>query len=321
LRKKEKRLTRFQERKLEIVAEKMNKRAKELLGLKSGEWFWANVDPGDGLTYAIFPEPFVESVEREVIDAVLREFDSEIQKAIAYENPLRKHASLMVSNMLWQVNGLFEVRNRPPYRTLKNGTLSPIYFDLGVLTSYSGFMNLVAVLMQIESEMTLQDADNIIGGEARGIAFADRVSHMLNLSTGFARKEVKPYGTQKEVEGQVLPGDNVIIIEDMITDGGSKEVFIKNIQQVDGVPIAVIVVFDRKQGGEIFLMQEYGIPLISLTDIYTFIDVGLEEGYLSKKEYDLVMEYLVNPEEWNTKAQKETLAMEEEMSSRQTQAK
>lgn len=297
-------LTEFQRRRLRLVAKKMNMRIRELAPhLKNlPDVFQACVKPGDGdeNTYAILPDYDI-SLDQDEINIVLREFDAEIQGALKFVNPLRKRASKLVSAMMWQVPGLFKVESRYPYFTLKNKSLSPIYFDLGVLISWPGFMNLVSSLSQIEIDMTLGRVDIIIGGESRGIPFSTWLSEMMNQSTGFARKEIKAYGTKQGVEGCIIPDDFAVIMEDMITDGGSKEIFIENVKNAGGVVIAVIVIFDRKQGGEEFLEEKYGIPLISLTDIYTFLEVGLEDGELSKEEYGIIMDYLDNPVEWNKK--------------------
>ena len=85
----------------------------------------------------------------------------------------------------------------------------------------------------------------------------------------------------------------------MITDGGSKGPFITNVRNAGAKVIAVFVIFDRKQGGERFLRDEFGVDLISLTDIDTHLKVGLEYGYITIEEEQSIQKYLEDPKKCN----------------------
>lgn len=145
----------------------------------------------------------------------------------------------------------------------------------------------------------MRHCDVIIGGESRGIPFATWIAKDMAKGTGIARKEIKAHGTKKGVEGGLLPGETAILVEDLITDGGSKEPFVKNIRGMGAEITDVLVVFDRKQGGKKFLKDKLGVELHSLTDIDVHLEVGLEYGYILPEEEKSIQEYLKDPKAWN----------------------
>ena len=94
-------------------------------------------------------------------------------------------------------------------------------------------------------------------------------------------------------------GEVCVIVEDLITDGGSKGPFIENLRNMGAIVNDVIVLFDRKQGGEKYLADKYGVQLHSLTDIKIHIEVGEKFGFITPKEAENIRSYLADPKKWN----------------------
>ena len=287
------RLSEFQVRNLIAVAEEMNNRARELIPGLTGDIFKAAPE-GNESYYAIS----AASIEPKIGMKIKKEFNAKIDKALLFVNPFRELVAVATSLLLWEARGAFLVNNEKP-KILKNKTKSPIYIDGAALYAEPAFMNMISSFVEIEFAMVLGKVDIILGGEARGIPFASWIANNLSIATGIVRKIIKDYGTSQGVDGGILRGDEVVIFEDLITDGRSKGPFITNVRNAGAKVVAVFVVFDRKQGGEEFLREEFGVDLISLTDIDTHLKVGLEYGYITAEEERSIQEYLKDPKKWN----------------------
>lgn len=287
------RLTYFQTRRLYAVAEGMNNRARELVPGLTKDVFEVGTG-GSGGYYAIG----ASGIESDIEEKIKAEFNAKIEKALLFVNPFRDLVAIATSQVIWETHGAFLVDNKDP-KILKNKTKSPIYIDGAAVFTSPAFMNLISSFVQIELEMVLGKVDVIVGGETRGIPFASWIAKDLAIGTGIARKVIKDYGTGKGVDGGILQGDIVVVLEDLVNDGGSKGPFITNIRNAGAEVAAVIVVFDRKQGGEQYLREEFGVELISLTNIDIHLEVGLKDGYISEEEYNSIKDYLADPKKWN----------------------
>lgn len=291
-------LTRFQKRRLTTLAVKMNEELQKTVPEVKENVFEGGFKGADGHTYAIMPNRLANKVSATVINEMMMDFNPEIELALSHRNPFKDLAEIVTSIIIWETPNAFLVNEEEP-KTLKNNTKSPFYADNAMMNTWPPFMNMLSSFAQVELEMAMQNCDVIIGGESRGIPFSAWIAKDMAKGTGIARKEIKAHGTKKGVEGGILPGERAILIEDLITDGGSKEPFVKNIRGMGAEITDVLVVFDRKQGGEEFLRDKLGVELHSLTDIDVHLRVGLEYGYITPKEEQSIQEYLKDPKAWN----------------------
>lgn len=288
-------LTYFQRRRLMVIASKMNIRMRELIPELKEDVFKLHEDKQ---AYGIMLSTDTR-IDDQIKNQVMSEFSREIANAVAFKNPFRKIAAEATSLIIWETPGAFQVMNESPYFKLTSGAISPMYIDGASEFTWPAFMNLISSFVQIELQMVLDEVDVVVGGEARGIPGASWVAKDLAKGTGIARKVIKEHGTGNSVEGGILPGDKIVLFEDLITNGASKEPFITNIRNAGAKVIAVVVVFDRKQGGEEFLREKFGVRLISITDIDIHLKVGLEYGYITLEEEQSIRNYLKDPRKWN----------------------
>ncbi|MBU0627693.1 MAG: orotate phosphoribosyltransferase [Nanoarchaeota archaeon] len=180
--------------------------------------------------------------------------------------------------------------------SLASGRKSPVYVDVRVLPSSPGpFAVAIEELSKKVKEMKI---DVVAGAETAGIPIAAAIGLKAKLPMIYVRKRPKSYGTQSFIEGLLEKDQNVILIDDMITDGKSKMRFIDGIKETGAVCKDVLVILDREQGGTEGLSAE-GVNLHSLITLKDLLEYMKEKELVDQDNYNITMNYLNNPEQWN----------------------
>ncbi|MFH2132261.1 MAG: orotate phosphoribosyltransferase [bacterium] len=172
---------------------------------------------------------------------------------------------------------------------LKSGIISPIYLDLRIIISYP------EILKRIASELLLLSQqlqfDRIAGIPYTALPIATAFSLASDYPMIYCRKERKAYGTGKMIEGVWDSGDQVLIIDDLITNGDSKletfKIFIEAGLRVRDV----IVLIDREQGGKEKLQAE-GYALHSAISIFEILERMRHLKQIGEMQYNNICEFL-----------------------------
>lgn len=206
---------------------------------------------------------------------------------------LRQAAALC----LWE-KGAVKVDTRKPFR-LASGNLSPIYVNCRAMISDPEFLRLFGAVAALVLDRRGARFDAIAGGETAGIPFAYSLGRDLGKPTLYVRKKAKDYGIATRLEGE-LPahGARVLLVEDLITDGGSKMTFIEALRTAGAVVEDALVLFDREQGGTELLAGQ-GVRLHSVTDRRTAFAVGHSAGLLDESAVSSVDDYFRDPGAWH----------------------
>ena len=136
--------------------------------------------------------------------------------------------------------------------------------------------------------------DAVAGGETAGIPYAAYLARDLDLPMLYVRKKAKGYGMASKVEGRLEPGWRVLLVEDLVTDGGSKLGFVDALRAGSAAVDDALVLFDRQQGGE-RVLAEHGVRLHSVTDLATTLAVGEAATVLPTEARAEVDRYLADP--------------------------
>ncbi len=193
----------------------------------------------------------------------------------------------LVALKLWEWQAI-KINFETPFK-LASGKLSPIYINCRMMISDPDFIELFLLYGNILLKNV--EYDLVAGGETAGIPFAAFFAYKHKKTLIYVRKKTKDYGTQDLVEGVLEKGARVLLIEDLITDGGSKKHFIKAIRQTGGHINTLLVIFDRKQGGQEAL-KKINVDLYSLTDLDYLLFVGSENNIIKKEHISKIKEYL-----------------------------
>jgi orotate phosphoribosyltransferase len=195
---------------------------------------------------------------------------------------------------LWRAEAV-RINVAEPF-TLASGKTSPIYINCRRLISSPAFLGLFTTVAATLVETGALAFDAVAGGETAGIPFAAYLARDTGKPMLYVRKKAKGYGIASKVEG-VLPRaqagrpPRVLLVEDLITDGGSKVAFLDALREAGAVVEDALVLFDRRQGGAETLHQ-HGARLTSVTDLDTTLTVAEESDLLPLGDLEAVRAYL-----------------------------
>ena len=211
---------------------------------------------------------------------------------------LKKKFAQQAAEILIDI-GAVSIRTDAPF-TLTSGKKSPVYVDCRRIISFpKERQKLMKMALQVLENTIPFDA--IAGGETAGIPFAAWISELMSLPMIYVRKKPKGFGQNKRIEGLVEPNQNILLVEDLATDGGSKMSFVNAIREAGGNCTTCFVIFHygifKKS------LEQLKAQNVSLIELATWKDIlnVLKERKVPQYEIDSVKNFLSNPDKWTQK--------------------
>jgi orotate phosphoribosyltransferase len=145
---------------------------------------------------------------------------------------------------------------------LSSGRVSPYYIDLRIVPSFPDVFQRVCDLYVklLEKDLGAENVNRIAGIPTAGVPFASAVAYLMKKPFVYIRPKVKMHGRERRVEGILMPGDSVLLIDDLITTGLSLRKAARAIKAEGGVVKDALVMLDREEGGKERLLKD-GIKL------------------------------------------------------------
>ncbi|MGJ8616312.1 MAG: orotate phosphoribosyltransferase [Sulfitobacter sp.] len=213
--------------------------------------------------------------------------------------PTPQEMARLTARMLLEIKAVHFNADEP--FTLASGLPSPTYIDCRKLISHP---RIRATLMDFLTVTVMRNAgfeafDNIAGGETAGIPFAALVAERMGLPMTYVRKKPKGYGRNARIEGDMTPGQRVLLVEDLTTDGGSKLSFVDAIRETGATcgHTAVIFYYDIFPQTEKTL-GDHGVALHHLCTWWDVLAEAKAQGTFTDATLAEVEAFLNAPKEW-----------------------
>ncbi len=176
---------------------------------------------------------------------------------------------------------------------LTSGKLSPYYIDLRLVPSHPGaFEKITNIYVAMVHEMIgIDNLDRVAGIPTAGIPFSSVLSYRLKKPFLYMRKEEKAHGMGKRVEGLLLPGDRVLLVDDLVTTGKSLMEATEKLKAEGAIVTDALVLLDREEGGVENLAKK-GVTIHSLLGIREAIKILYDKGRIDKSERDAIMKQI-----------------------------
>jgi orotate phosphoribosyltransferase len=140
---------------------------------------------------------------------------------------------------------------------LTSGRISPYYIDLRIVPSFpEAFQRVCNLYVKlIKQELGAENFDRVAGIPTAGMPFSSVVAYYLNKPFLYIRPRMKEHGRERRIEGIILPGNRVLLVDDLVTTGLSLRKSAKAIRSEGGVVSDALVMLDREEGGKERLMK------------------------------------------------------------------
>lgn len=189
------------------------------------------------------------------------------------------------------------LRPNEPF-TWSSGWNSPIYCDNRLTLRYPELRSKIAKALESVINDVGGDPDVITGTATAGIPHAAWVAQNMNKPLAYVRAKAKAHGMGNQIEGGVDEGQSTVIIEDLISTGGSAISVIDALQIIGAEVKSVISIFSYGFDQANNKFSKFDIPVYTLTDYSTLIDVALEIGKVKESDLELLNRWRSKPEKW-----------------------
>jgi orotate phosphoribosyltransferase len=201
-----------------------------------------------------------------------------------------------LNNYLLEISAI-KLSPETPF-TWASGRKSPIYCDNRLTLLYPDIREKIADTLVGFIKATYPDVEVITGTATAGIPHAAWVSDRMKLPMAYVRSKAKSYGMGNQIEGGVRKGQKTIVIEDLISTGGSIFSVIDALQFVGADVKGCATIFTYQFDVATSKFNDMGLRLDWLTDYPTLIDVALEEGRIKEEDLQLLNRWREEPSTW-----------------------
>ena len=204
----------------------------------------------------------------------------------------------LIAEDLLKIKAVF-LRPNEPF-IWASGIKSPIYCDNRLTLSDTQVRNDVENGLAALIKEHYPQAEVLMGTSTAGIAHAAITATILNLPMGYVRSGAKDHGRGNQIEGKLLPGQKVVVVEDLISTGGSCIEVVNVLREAgaDVLGIVSIFTYGMKKGLERLAAAE--VKNVSLCDLDTLVEVAADKAYIAPEDKERLIKFRNNPsdESW-----------------------
>ena len=200
-----------------------------------------------------------------------------------------------IAKALLDIEAVF-LRPEEPF-TWASGIKSPIYCDNRLILTAPEARNLVENAMVDIIRENYPEAEVLMGTSTAGIAHAAIVGHIMGLPMGYVRSGNKDHGRGNRIEGRLEKGQKVVVIEDLISTGGSVIEVVEALREAGAEVIGIASIFTYGMQKGLDRLAAADVKNISLSDFDAISEVAAETGYISREDVTKLMAFRANPQD------------------------
>ena len=206
--------------------------------------------------------------------------------------------SKQIAKDLLSIRAVF-LRPDDPF-TWASGIKSPIYCDNRlVLSDHRVRTDVETGLMNVIKE-NYPDVEVLMGTSTAGIAHAAIIAQMMELPMGYVRGGNKDHGRQNRIEGRLEAGQKVVVVEDLISTGGSVIDVVDALREAGAEVLGIVSIFTYGMQKSVDRLAAANVKNVSLTNLDTLIEAAVEENYIQPGDADRIRKFRDDPsdESW-----------------------
>ena len=203
-----------------------------------------------------------------------------------------------IAKDLLKIKAVF-FRPEEPF-TWASGIKSPVYCDNRLTLSDKDVRTDVEEGLAELIKENYPDVEVLMGTSTAGIAHAAITAHIMGLPMGYVRSGHKDHGRQNQIEGRLEKGQKVVVVEDLISTGGSVLEVVDVLREADAEVLGIVSIFTYGMQKGLDRLAAADVKNISLTDFDVIADVAAEDGYIKAADVERLIKFRNNPsdESW-----------------------
>ena len=184
--------------------------------------------------------------------------------------------------------------------TWASGIKSPVYCDNRLILTAPDVRTEVETALMQTIRREYPDAEVLMGTSTAGIAHAAITAQMMGLPMGYVRSSSKDHGRQNQIEGRLEKGQKVVVVEDLISTGGSVLEVVNVLREAGAEVLGVVSIFTYGMKKGVERLAAAQVKNVSLTDLDTVASTGAQEGYITEADVARLLAFRENPsdESW-----------------------
>ena len=203
-----------------------------------------------------------------------------------------------IARQLLRIRAVF-FRPEEPF-TWASGIKSPVYTDNRLILTDVEARNEVESALAEVVKAEYPEAEVLMGTSTAGIAHAAIVGHLLQMPMGYVRGGAKDHGRKNQIEGRLTPGQKVVVVEDLISTGGSVLEVVEVLREAGAQVLGIASIFTYGMQKGLDRLAEAQVVNHSLTNFDVIAQVAAEEGYIRGEDVQRLIAFRNNPsdESW-----------------------
>ena len=203
-----------------------------------------------------------------------------------------------IARQLLRIRAVF-FRPEEPF-TWASGIKSPVYTDNRLILTDVEARNEVEAALAEVVKAEYPEAEVLMGTSTAGIAHAAIVGHLLQMPMGYVRGGAKDHGRKNQIEGRLEPGQKVVVVEDLISTGGSVLEVVDVLREAGAEVLGVVSIFTYGMEKGKKRLADAGVKNVSLTNFDVITSVAAAEGYIRPADRERLLQVRDNPadESW-----------------------